>query len=75
MAAMTSSVNSLRDIRRSFLPLGWTAFGGPAAHLGYFRTECVGRRGWLSDTTYADLVAMSQFLPGPASSKVNRNQE
>ena len=67
---MTSSVNSLRDIRRSFLPLGWTAFGGPAAHLGYFRTECVGRRGWLSDTTYADLVAMSQFLPGPASSKV-----
>lgn len=67
---MTSSVNSLRDIRRSFLPLGWTAFGGPAAHLGYFRTEFVGRRGWLSDTTYADLVAMSQFLPGPASSKV-----
>lgn len=67
---MTSSVNSLRDVRRSFLPLGWTAFGGPAAHLGYFRTEFVGRRGWLSDTTYADLVAMSQFLPGPASSKV-----
>ena len=51
-------------------PPGMDSIRGPAAHLGYFRTECVGRRGWLSDTTYADLVAMSQFLPGPASSKV-----
>lgn len=63
-------MSTLRDVRRSFLPLGWTAFGGPAAHLGYFRTEFVSRRGWLSDSSYADLVAMSQFLPGPASSKV-----
>lgn len=58
------------ELSRSFGPLGWTAFGGPAAHLGYFRTEFVERRAWLSDATYADLVAMSQFLPGPASSKV-----
>ena len=63
-------MSTMRDVRRSFLPLGWTAFGGPAAHLGYFRTEFVSRRGWLSDSSYADLVAMSQFLPGPASSKV-----
>ena len=64
------SMSTLRDVRRSFFPLGWTAFCGPAAHLGYFRTEFVSRRKWLSDSTYADLVAMSQFLPGPASSKV-----
>lgn len=63
-------MSTMRDVRRSFLPLGWTAFGGPAAHLGYFRTEFVSRRGWLSDSSYADLVAMPQFLPGPASSKV-----
>ena len=63
-------MSTMRDVRRSFLPLGWTAFGGPAAHLGYFRTEFVSHRGWLSDSSYADLVAMSQFLPGPASSKV-----
>ena len=63
-------MSTLGDIRRSFLPLGWTAFGGPAAHLGYFRAEFVSRRKWLSDSAYADLVAMSQFLPGPASSKV-----
>lgn len=63
-------MSTLGDVRRSFLPLGWTAFGGPAAHLGYFRAEFVSRRKWLSDSAYADLVAMSQFLPGPASSKV-----
>ncbi|MDN8595874.1 chromate efflux transporter [Corynebacterium tuberculostearicum] len=67
---MTSSHRLLREVRRSFLPLGWTAFGGPAAHIGYFRTEFVERRRWVSDATYGDLVAMSQFLPGPASSKV-----
>ncbi|MGV0389715.1 chromate efflux transporter [Corynebacterium phoceense] len=58
------------DIRRSFFPLGWTSFGGPAAHLGYFRTEFISRRGWLTESSYADLVALSQFLPGPGSSKV-----
>lgn len=60
----------LSDIRRSFFPLGWTSFGGPAAHMGYFRTEFVERRGWLKESDYADLVALSQFLPGPGSSKV-----
>jgi chromate transporter len=53
-----------------FLKLGLTSFGGPAAHLGYFRNEFVLRRGWLSEARYADLVALCQFLPGPASSQV-----
>jgi chromate transporter len=53
-----------------FLRLGLTSFGGPVAHLGYFRTEFVERRSWLSDAAYADLVALCQFLPGPASSQV-----
>lgn len=53
-----------------FLRLGLTSFGGPAAHLGYFRHEFVARRRWLSEQTYADLVAMCQFLPGPSSSQV-----
>lgn len=53
-----------------FLRLGLTAFGGPIAHLGYFRTEFVTRRQWLDDRSYADLVALCQFLPGPASSQV-----
>ena len=53
-----------------FLRLGLTSFGGPVAHLGYFRTEFVERRQWLSDRAYADLVALCQFLPGPASSQV-----
>jgi chromate transporter len=53
-----------------FLRLGLTSFGGPIAHLGYFREEFVARRKWLDEKTYADLVALSQFLPGPASSKV-----
>src|SRR3977135_1688821 len=50
--------------------LGLTSFGGPIAHLGYFRSEFVERRRWLDARGYADLVALSQFLPGPASSKV-----
>ncbi|MFA5606720.1 MAG: chromate efflux transporter [Leucobacter sp.] len=53
-----------------FLRLGLTAFGGPVAHLGYFREAFVTRRRWLTDTAYADLVALCQFLPGPASSQV-----
>jgi chromate transporter len=52
-----------------FLKLGLTSFGGPIAHLGYFRDEFVTRRGWLTDRAYADLVALCQFLPGPASSQ------
>ncbi|BEU96559.1 chromate efflux transporter [Acidovorax sp. DW039] len=53
-----------------FLRLGLTSFGGPVAHLGYFRDELVVRRRWLSEHSYADLVALCQFLPGPASSQV-----
>lgn len=53
-----------------FLRLGLTSFGGPVAHLGYFRTEFVQRRRWLGEAAYADLVALCQFLPGPASSQV-----
>lgn len=53
-----------------FLKLGLTSFGGQVAHLGYFREEFVVKRRWLSDRTYADLVSLCQFLPGPASSQV-----
>ncbi|HLU02738.1 MAG TPA: chromate efflux transporter [Advenella sp.] len=53
-----------------FLRLGLTCFGGPIAHLGYFHQEFVSRRRWLSERSYADLVALCQFLPGPASSQV-----
>jgi chromate transporter len=52
-----------------FLRLGLTSFGGPIAHLGYFRAEFVTRRRWLSERSYADVVALCQFLPGPASSQ------
>ena len=58
------------EVFKVFLLLGLTSFGGPVAHLGYFRTEFVERRRWLSETAYADLVALCQFLPGPASSQV-----
>lgn len=53
-----------------FLRLGLTSFGGPVAHLGYFREAFVRRRGWLSERAYGDVVALCQFLPGPASSQV-----
>lgn len=58
------------EVFLAFLKLGLTSFGGPVAHLGYFRTEFVQRRNWLDDNSYADLVALCQFLPGPASSQV-----
>jgi len=53
-----------------FLKLGLSSFGGPIAHIGYFREEFVARRGWLDDAAFSDLVALCQFLPGPASSQV-----
>ena len=62
--------SSILDIFGAFLKLGLTSFGGPVAHLGYFRSEFVARRQWLSDGAFADLVALCQFLPGPASSQV-----
>ena len=61
---------ALGEIGAAFLKLGLISFGGPIAHLGYFREEFVARRGWLNDETYVDLVALCQFLPGPASSQV-----
>lgn len=58
------------EVFSAFLKLGVTSFGGPIAHLGYFRDELVQRRQWVSEERYADLVALCQFLPGPASSQV-----
>nr|WP_294503079.1 chromate efflux transporter [uncultured Rhodopila sp.] len=52
-----------------FLKLGCTSFGGPIAHLGYFRAELVARRQWLTEATFADILALCQFMPGPASSQ------
>src|SRR5215468_7969322 len=65
-----SQSGSVLEVLAVFTQLGLTSFGGPIAHLGYFRDELVVRRKWLNEKTYADLVALSQFLPGPASSKV-----
>jgi chromate transporter len=58
------------EVFRAFLKLGLTSFGGPIAHLGYFRDELVIRRKWIDEAGYADLVALCQFLPGPVSSQV-----
>ncbi len=58
------------EVFLAFLRLGVTAFGGPVAHLGYFRTEFVERRRWLDDPAYAEVVGLCQMLPGPASSQV-----
>src|SRR5437762_13880214 len=64
------AAGSWSEVFLVFLRLGLTSFGGPVAHLGYFREEFVTRRHWLDDRSYADLVALCQFLPGPASSEV-----
>ncbi|WP_456264007.1 chromate transporter [Corynebacterium lujinxingii] len=58
------------EVLRIFTRLGLTSFGGPTAHLGYFRDEFVDKRKWLRDDEYADLIALCQFIPGPASSQV-----
>jgi chromate transporter len=65
-----SNTGSPLEVLLIFLKLGLTSFGGPVAHLGYFRREFVVRRAWLDDRAYAELVALCQFLPGPASSQV-----
>ena len=65
-----ASASSVAELFWVFLKLGLTSFGGPVAHLGYFQTELVTRRGWMTDAAYADLVALCQVLPGPASSQV-----
>nr|WP_281406388.1 chromate efflux transporter [Rhodoblastus acidophilus] len=63
-------MNDVREVFFTFLRLGLTSFGGPVAHLGYFHSECVARRRWLDEKTFGDIVALCQFLPGPASSQV-----
>jgi chromate transporter len=60
---------SFLEVLRVFFRLGCTSFGGPVAHLGYFRAECVEQRRWLGESEYADIIALCQFLPGPASSQ------
>ncbi len=61
---------SALEVLRVFFRLGLTSFGGPVAHLGYFRAEFVERRRWLSEPAFADILALCQFLPGPANSQV-----
>ncbi|SEP71050.1 chromate transporter [Virgibacillus subterraneus] len=61
---------SLIEILGASLKLGLTSFGGPVAHLGYFKEEYIDKRKWIDDKTYADIIALCQFLPGPASSQV-----
>src|SRR3954465_16067147 len=69
-AADAAHPGNAREVFWAFLHQGLTAFGGPVAHLGYFRREFVERRGWISDAAFADLMALCQFLPGPASSQL-----
>ena len=61
---------SALEVLVTFFKLGLRCFGGPIAHIGYFRDELVVRRGWIADTAYGELVALCQFLPGPSSSQV-----
>src|SRR5690625_1898207 len=65
-----NKLKSLFEILIISTRLGLTSFGGPIAHLGYFHEEYIRRRKWIDEKSYADLVALSQFLPGPASSQV-----
>jgi chromate transporter len=69
-AADGEQKTSVATVFLTFLRLGFTSFGGPIAHIGYFHDEFVARRKWLDERAYADLVALCQFLPGPASSQV-----
>jgi chromate transporter len=64
------AMTAARDVLLAFLRLGCTSFGGPVAHIGYFRAEFVERRRWVTEGAFADLVALCQFMPGPASSQL-----
>jgi chromate transporter len=70
LSARGPGPGTVGEVFIAFLKLGLTSFGGPIAHLGYYRDELVVRRKWLDESTFADLVALCQFLPGPASSQV-----
>src|SRR5678810_183099 len=65
-----ASAGSAAEVFAAFLRLGLTSFGGPIAHLGYFHRELITRRRWLDEEHYAQLVALCQLLPGPASSQL-----
>jgi chromate transporter len=65
-----TSLSGAIEVLFGFLRLGCTSFGGPIAHLGYFRTEFVERRQWLTDASYSEVIALAQSMPGPASSQV-----
>ena len=67
---MSANRVSTFEVLKAFFALGLRSFGGPVAHLGYFREEFVLRRRWLDERTFAELVGLCQFLPGPASSQV-----
>ena len=66
----TKKLKSLLEVLFISTKLGLTSFGGPVAHLGYFHNEYVRKRKWMDEKSYGDLVALCQFLPGPASSQV-----
>lgn len=66
----TNKLKSALEVLAISTKLGLTSFGGPIAHLGYFHNEYIRKRKWMDERTYADLVALCQFLPGPASSQV-----
>jgi chromate transporter len=68
--AVEGRLGSPREVLNIFLKLGVSSFGGPIAHIGYFHEEFVVRRRWLDEQAFVDLVALCQFLPGPASSQV-----
>ena len=61
---------SVAEVFATFLKLGLTSFGGPIAHLGYFHRELIERRKWVDESEYAQLLALCQFVPGPASSQL-----
>lgn len=65
-----TSARRVGEVFLAFLRLGVTSFGGPIAHLGFFREDLVDKRKWVSEQQYAEFIAISQFLPGPASSQV-----
>ena len=70
MSGYTGALARSLEVLRAFLKLGLTSFGGPVAHIGYFREEFVVRRRWLDEAAFSDLVGLCQFLPGPASSQL-----
>ena len=70
MSAADERKGSAAEVGAAFLKLGLTSFGGPIAHLGYFRREFVERRGWIDEERFGQLLGLCQFLPGPASSQL-----